>query len=139
LLKAGEAMAAHATAMMDVSDGLLIDARRLAVASGVALTIDLDTLPLSDSFIADRGDRLEARMFAATGGDDYALLAALPADFDPGLSLSLPSGLSFACIGTFDAASTPLSLVSGGSPVSLPETLGHEHSGNLASPVGHRD
>jgi len=139
LLKAGEALAARATAMMDVSDGLLIDARRLAVASGAALTIDLDTLPLSDSFIADRGSELGARMFAATGGDDYALLAALPPDFDPGLSLSLPSGLSFACIGTFDAASTPLLLVSGGSPVSLPETLGHEHSGNLASPVGHRD
>ena len=83
LLKAGEALAAHATAMMDVSDGLLIDARRLAVASGVALTIDLDSLPLSDAFIAERGDGLEARMFAATGGDDYALLAALPADFDP--------------------------------------------------------
>ena len=139
LLKAGEALAAHATAMMDVSDGLLIDARRLAIASGGAITIDLDTLPLSDSFIADRGSGPEARMFAATGGDDYALLAALPAGFDPALSLSLPSGLSFVAIGTFEAAGVPLRLVSGGSPVSLPETLGHEHRGNFASAMGHRD
>ncbi len=139
LLKAGEVLAPHASAMMDVSDGLLIDARRMAMASGGGITIDMDLLPLSDAFRAERGDSLEARLFAATGGDDYALLAALPSGFDPSLSLSLPSRLSFTCIGTFEAASAPLSLVSSGSPVSLPETLGHEHRGNFASPMGHRD
>jgi thiamine-monophosphate kinase len=139
LLKAGEALATHATAMMDVSDGLLIDARRMAVASGIGVTIDIDSLPLSESFVAERGEGIKARKFAATGGDDYALLAALPAEFDPALSLSLPSGLSFVRIGTFDAAGVPLRLVSSGSPVSLPETLGHEHHGNFIPPVGHRD
>ena len=140
LLKAGEVLSERASAMMDVSDGLLIDARRMAEASKAGVTVDLDSLPLSDAFVAERGNSLEARLFAATGGDDYALLAALPAEFDPSLSLSLPSRLSFVCIGTFEAASVhPLRLVSGGSPVSLPETLGHEHRGNFASPMGHRD
>jgi len=139
LLTAGKALAAHANAMMDLSDGLLIDSRRMAVASGIGVVIDLDSLPLSAAFVAEHSGDRKARLFAATGGDDYALLAALPGGFDPALSLSLPSGLSFVRIGTFEAAGVPLRLVSGGSPVSLPETLGHEHRGNFASPMGHRD
>jgi thiamine-monophosphate kinase len=129
LLGAGQALAPHATAMMDVSDGLLLDARRLAEASGCSAEIDLAALPLSSAFVAERGAGLEARLFAATGGDDYALLAALPADLDP-LSLSLPSGTNIVRIGTLAAAGTPLSLVSGGIPVPLPEHLGFEHSGH---------
>ena len=77
-------------AMMDVSDGLLLDARRMAEASRCAITIDLDELPLSSAFVAERGQDLAARLFAATGGDDYALLAALPPELDP-VTLSLPS------------------------------------------------
>ena len=136
-LVAGQALAPHASAMMDISDGLLLDARRLAEASGCGATIDLDALPLSEAFVAERGDAIEARLFAATGGDDYALLAALPAEFDP-LSLSLPSGTSIRCIGTLGAGGDPLRIVSNGRPVALPETLGHEHRGNSASPVGDR-
>jgi thiamine-monophosphate kinase len=136
-LVAGQALAPHATAMMDVSDGLLIDARRLAAASGCTATIDLAALPLSDAFIAERGDTPEERLFAATGGDDYALLAALPAEFDP-LRLSLPSGTSIRCIGTLGAGGAMLRLVSNGNPIALPETLGHEHRGNSASPVADR-
>ena len=137
LLAGGRALAPKAHAMMDVSDGLLLDARRLAQASGCGLTIDLDALPLSEAFIAERGNGLDARLFAATGGDDYALLAALHARLDP-LRLSLPCGTSICCIGTFDAGSDPLRIVSNGKPVTLPETLGHEHHGNSASPVASR-
>lgn len=137
LLAAGQALALHATAMMDVSDGLLLDARRLAKASRCTATIDLDDLPLSDAFIANRGDTLEARLFAATGGDDYALLAALSAELDP-LRLSLPSGTSIACIGTLGADGESLRLVSNGKPVALPETLGHEHHGNSIPPMAGR-
>jgi len=137
LLAAGQALAPHATAMMDVSDGLLLDARRLAEASGCSATIDLDALPLSDAFVAERGDTLDARRFAATGGDDYALLAALPPDLDI-LRLSLPSGTSIACIGILGARGEPLRIVSQGKPIEMPETLGHEHRGNSPSPVAGR-
>jgi thiamine-monophosphate kinase len=64
---------AGATAMMDVSDGLALDARRLAQASAV----DLDLGPLTDA---------ELR-----GGEDHALLATFPAD------VALPDG--FRAIG----------------------------------------
>ncbi len=84
--------------MMDISDGLLLDASRLCAASGCGAEIRLDALPLSRAFIAERGADRRARITAATGGDDYALLAALPADFDP-LGLSLPPGTILARIG----------------------------------------
>ena len=138
LLATGQALAPHATAMMDVSDGLLLDALRLAEASGCSAIIDLDSLPLSPAFVEQRGEDIDARLLAATGGDDYALLAALPANFDPALSLSLPSGLSLTCIGALAAAGAPLSVSSGGRLVPLPARLGHEHRGNSASPVADR-
>jgi thiamine-monophosphate kinase len=139
LLVPGRILAPHADAMMDVSDGLLLEASRLAEASGLCATVDLDALPLSDAFVAARGGDLDARLFAATGGDDYALLAALPSDLDP-LSLSLPDGTTIRCIGTLAAAEgrPSLSLTSGGTPVPLPEHLGHEHRGNIASPMADR-
>jgi thiamine-monophosphate kinase len=135
LLAAGQALAAHAHAMMDVSDGLLLDALRLAEASGCSAVIDLDSLPLSDAFKAARGDDREARLFAATAGDDYALLAALPADPS---TLCLPSGPTITRIGSLAAGVGSLQLVSGGKPVTLPERLGHEHRGNSASPMAGR-
>jgi thiamine-monophosphate kinase len=125
-LAAGEALAAHAHAMMDVSDGLLLDASRLAEASGASAVIELDSLPLSDAFRRERGNGRDARLFAATGGDDYALLAALAPEADP-LRLPLPSGTTIARIGTLAADGPLLSLVSGGSPVPLPKRLGFEH------------
>ena len=137
LLVPGQVLAQHAHAMMDVSDGLLLDAMRMAEASALNAEIDLDAIPLSKAFIAERSGDLEARLFAATGGDDYALLAAMPADADP-LSLSLPSGTTIARIGTLAAEGSLLSLFSGGRPVPLPEHLGHEHRGTSTAPMGDR-
>ncbi len=79
-LAAGAALSGSVTAMMDVSDGLLIDASRLAGASGCAVLIDLDAVPLSAAFAGKRGTDRDARLFAATAGDDYQLLftSALP-------------------------------------------------------------
>src|SRR6478752_2250423 len=51
LLSAGQALAPRANAMMDVSDGLLLDARRMAEASRCRIRIQLDMLPLSGAFI----------------------------------------------------------------------------------------
>lgn len=128
-LGAGQALAPHAHAMMDVSDGLLLDARRIAEASAVAVTIALDDLPLSSAFVAERGEDLEGRMFAATGGDDYALLAALPAALDPA-TLSLPSGTRMTAVGTIAPGDGSIAVTWRGVPIELPERLGFEHQGN---------
>jgi thiamine-monophosphate kinase len=127
LLSAGQALAPHANAMMDVSDGLLLDAKRLAEASRCRIRIHLDTLPLSGAFIEARGESVDARLFAATGGDDYALLAALPPKADPS-TLSLPEGTTIERIGTLEAGNPSIRLLNEGKPVALPERLGFEHS-----------
>jgi thiamine-monophosphate kinase len=137
LLAAGQAIAPHANATMDVSDGLLLDASRMAEASRCGVSIDLDTLPLSSAFVAERGSDLRARLFAATGGDDYALLAALSPEVDA-LGLSLPSGTTITRVGTFVDGGATLALTSGGQDIPLPESLGHEHRSNFASPMGYR-
>ena len=141
-LRAGQLLACNAHAMMDVSDGLLLDARRMAEASGCAFTVDLATLPLSSAFVAERGGDLRARLFAATGGDDYALLLALPAQFDPA-TLSLPDGTRMTQIGEAIAGVPEIALRMAGRPVELPERLGFEHKGNesrgfSAPPMGDR-
>ncbi|HXG98794.1 MAG TPA: thiamine-phosphate kinase [Sphingomicrobium sp.] len=126
LLAAGQALAPHAHAMMDVSDGLLLDLARMTKASGCGARIDLDVLPLSRAFIAERGSGRAERLFAATGGDDYALLVALAHDLDSGLSLCLPSGAIFASIGTITAKCS-IELYDKAGEVPLPEHLGYEH------------
>ena len=125
LLAIGALLAPHATAMMDVSDGLLLDARRLAQASGCGLSIDLSALRLSPPFVAERGQHRAARLFAATGGDDYALLAALPPALDA-LTILKGTSVNIACVGelTRDGA---FALADDLGPVPLPERLGYEH------------
>lgn len=118
LLQEGRALAPLVTAMMDVSDGLLIDAARMADASGLSLAIDLDAVPLSNDFVALRGTDRNARLFAATAGDDYALLFALPLD--------AVSPVAAHRIGTF-ATGQGMSLFDADGPVPLPPSLGYQH------------
>ncbi len=142
LLFAGRVLAPVANAMMDVSDGLLLDGLRMAKASNCAIEIALDCLPMSSAFVAERGAELDAHLFAATGGDDYALLITLPAGDDPE-TLSLPEGTRISRIGIISEGQPGLSLSWRGTPVELPERLGFEHSSDelhraAPSPVAHR-
>lgn len=128
-LEAGERLAPLVAAMMDVSDGLLIDARRMAAASGCAARIELETVPLSADYLADQGEDRAARLAAATAGDDYELLfAAAPDDAPAILALADELGLPLSRIGGFEAGAG-LVLTHESEPVMLPERLGFEHGG----------
>lgn len=67
-----------ARASMDVSDGLLIDARRMADASGVSLTIEAASTPHSAAAQRwlETGDGYQLKLLA--GGDDYQALFTAP-------------------------------------------------------------
>jgi thiamine-monophosphate kinase len=104
--------------MMDVSDGLLLDAARTATASDLAVTITLDTVPLSPAYRAFAGEDRAARLAAATAGDDYELLFAAA----PDVALPIPA----TRIGTFGGGAG-LSLTDRGAPLDLPEKLGFLH------------
>lgn len=126
-LEAGQALAPLVSAMMDVSDGLLIDAQRLAAASGLRAEIELDSVPLSQALLEFAGEGREARLGAAAAGDDYELLFAAPHERAAEiLRLSDELGLPLSRIGRF-AKGTGLSLTDRGEPVPLPERLGYQH------------
>ena len=105
-LSEGRLLAPMVHAMMDVSDGLLIDAARMADASGLAVTIDLDRVPVCGDPIA-----------AVTAGDDYELLFA---------ACDSPLPIAATPIGRFGPGSG-LSLRRSGDPIPLPTRLGWEH------------
>lgn len=90
------ASVAGATSLMDISDGLALDAGRLATASGV-------TLDLARPALGENAER------ALAGGEDHALLATFPADV-------LPSG--FRIIGVVRERAEE-SVLLDGMPVSI--------------------
>jgi thiamine-monophosphate kinase len=73
----GERLREYASACIDVSDGLLGDAGKLAAASGAGLEIQFGELPVSRPLAQTLGGEA-AREFALTGGDDYELCFSVP-------------------------------------------------------------
>ena len=80
----GQALRGKATAALDISDGLLADCGHIALASGVALAVDISALPLSEALLGLLG-RQAAQTAALTGGDDYVLAFSLPPEHLAGL------------------------------------------------------
>lgn len=75
LLAEGQRLAPLVSAIMDVSDGVLLDASRMAIASGVTIAVDRMAVPIA----APEQRRDEALRW----GDDYQLLFTLPAGVLP--------------------------------------------------------
>jgi thiamine-monophosphate kinase len=117
-LAEGQAFAPIVSAMMDISDGLLLDAERMANASGMGFAIDISQIPLSQTYQKQRGDGLDSRIQAASWGDDYELLFTLP------LAVKLP--IPATLVGHV-VSGAGLTLHNSGEPVELPASLGYQH------------
>jgi thiamine-monophosphate kinase len=76
-VRAGVALARVAHAMIDVSDGLAQDLAHLCRASRVGAEVRLEDLPIAPACRRALGP--SAARFAATAGEDYELLVAMPA------------------------------------------------------------
>jgi thiamine-monophosphate kinase len=111
LLIEGQALAPHVSAMMDVSDGLLLDARRMAEVSGVTFSIDSTAIPIA----TPEHRRAEALRW----GDDYQLVFTAP----PGIRLPVR-----ACRIGWVLSSCVSPLLLDGEPQSEACNLGFLHS-----------
>ncbi len=124
-LALGRALAGVASACMDVSDGLLIDAQRLAAASGVAVTIELARLPVSEAAQARAIDDDEGRLTLATAGDDYELLFTCTDDA-AAMAAGVAGKVRVTRVGTVGAGAGMTALSADGRDIT-PARLGWEH------------
>jgi thiamine-monophosphate kinase len=115
--------------MLDISDGLVGDARHLAAASGVRLSIDAALVPV--------GEGLEVRDVLSSG-EEYELLAALSPDAASGLLAEWPSRFEVPLTvigrvetvepgGAIDIGGVPASRPGGPSPSRVEFGTGHDH------------
>jgi thiamine-monophosphate kinase len=126
-LAMGQGLVGLASAAMDVSDGLLIDAERLAAASGLRLSLELAQLPLSDPAAARAPRSDDALLERATAGDDYELLFTAPASAaDAVAALASACKLRVTRVGRA-LAGEGLSITGMGGRALAPLRLGYEH------------
>ena len=118
----------HASAAMDVSDGLAGDLAKLCGASGVSAAIDLASIPLSNAArdLVSRGVVGLETLIA--GGDDYEILCTLPEDrVEAFAQAARNAGVAVSSIGTVVAGSAgPKFLDADGSEIAL-ERLSYSH------------
>jgi thiamine-monophosphate kinase len=106
-LALGRELLGHASAAIDVSDGLLADAGHIGSASGVRIVIETDRLPLSPALLS-RGCRDTILRWALTGGDDYELCFCLPVSAVPPAGTTrighVEAGAGIQCIPAIDTS-----------------------------------
>jgi thiamine-monophosphate kinase len=121
----GNCLRGYASACIDVSDGLLGDAGKLAHASGCGAEIVLGDVPVSEQLVGAVGEQ-RARELALTGGDDYELCFSVPASEVERLRHNLPpERWGYCCIGTLRAE--PGSIVTNNGNVIEVSHSGYDH------------
>jgi thiamine-monophosphate kinase len=106
-LAAASAVRRHATASMDVSDGLAGDLAKM-LGAGRSARIDVAAVPLSEA--ARRACAAEPGLIEAvlTGGDDYEILCTVaPESFEAFRTEAEAAGVPLTAIGTITAGEDP--------------------------------
>ncbi|MES2600228.1 MAG: thiamine-phosphate kinase [Pseudomonadota bacterium] len=118
----------HASAAMDVSDGLAGDLAKLCAASGISAAINLADVPLSEqgrALVAKGSSSIEA---IVSGGDDYEVVCTVPENrWDSFLAAARLADVQITGIGRVEAgAAAPQFLDAAGKPVVL-KRLSYSH------------
>jgi thiamine-monophosphate kinase len=122
----GLSIAGIATAAIDVSDGLGIDAGRLAEASGARAVLERERLPISPA-LGDFAERegLDPIELLLSGGDDYELLFSVPPQRAREIPREAPGGTAIRQIGRVEAGRG--AVLRGDSGERDIGELGHDH------------
>ncbi len=123
-----KAVCDHASAAMDVSDGLAGDLAKLCAASGVSAAIDAPSIPLSASAAKLLARRIVGIEAIVAGGDDYEILCTIPEDrLEAFAEAARLAAVAVTSIGTVIAGtSVPRFLDAQGSAIALPR-LSYSH------------
>jgi thiamine-monophosphate kinase len=118
----------HASAAMDVSDGLAGDLAKLCAASGVSAAIDAQSIPLSGparSLVSSGAASIES---IVSGGDDYEILCTIPENrFEAFAQAAKLAGVPVTSIGTIIAGIAVPRFIDGqGTEIVLPR-LSYSH------------
>lgn len=126
-VEAGKALRGIASAMLDVSDGLLGDLKHILERSQVGAEVRLADLPL-EPHTALGVSPARAREALLHGGDDYELLFTAPAAQRNTIAhLSQSLGLTISRIGHIVDAAGQLALVDANGQRTRPQRLGYDH------------
>jgi thiamine-monophosphate kinase len=99
-----QAVRDHASAAMDVSDGLAGDLTKLCAASGVSAAVDVPRVPLSAAAAGLVARNVVCVETLLAGGDDYEVLCTVPpAQSDALMAAGQAVGLAVTIIGTIVA------------------------------------
>jgi thiamine-monophosphate kinase len=118
----------HATAAMDISDGLAGDLTKLCAASGVSAAIDTQSVPLSDTAQSLLRQGVVGLEQILSGGDDYEILCTIPENrFDAFEAAAKVAAVTVASVGTVLAGlAAPRFIDAQGVEIALPR-LSYSH------------
>jgi thiamine-monophosphate kinase len=126
-LELGPMLLEHATAAMDLSDGLAKDLDRLIRTSGVGAHIKFDLLPRSPAAARVFADTPDLANLPLNAGDDYEILATVPADHARDFEdAALEAGIAVTDIGEITKSPGLVIHDEDGAPMVLDKS-GHDH------------
>ncbi len=126
-LALGQTLRGIASAMIDVSDGLAADVGHIAKASGVAITLDAETVPLSEAATAALNEGQSDLVALLSGGDDYELAFTAPASARTAIDTAAgEAGVAVTCVGRVLEGKGGVAVLREGQPLELPRA-GYRH------------